>query len=402
MDKISATRKLYLRDPYTVSFEATLVSSVKMPEGRYAAVLDQTFFYPASGGQLADRGTIEDAEVVDVWEDDAGIVYHGLTADLPSGSVRCQVDWERRFDHMQQHTGQHILSRAFIETGHMETVSFHMGDEMCTIDIDGAQLDSPIVASAEALANAVLWQDREVLVSEVSASELDVVELRKKLPEGVEKVRLVEIAGFDVIGCCGTHVGRTGELGIIKILKHEKSRGAYRVTFQVGRRAFDDLGAKHELVKQLANRFTTSVDGLEEKIRKVHSQGQQYRKELQRLSRRLATYEARDLLDKARDHGGQTYVVEVVGDCSESHLRLLATELKNQNDVVSMIASDSGVVICHAPDDAHIDFSDSVVERAKSLAGSGGGKGGFATVRLPAGVAVREFIEQAFEVVVAK
>ncbi len=215
MDNVPATRKLYLEDAYTVSFQAMLLACTKLPDGRTAAVLDQTYFYPTSGGQLADRGTIENIEVTDVWEDDSGIVFHAIADELPPGAVRCHANWERRFDHMQQHTGQHVLSRAFIEVARLNTISFHMGSDACTIDIDGGELTEETLDSAEALSNKIIWEDREVTVKNVARSELKQDALRKKLPAGVEQVRLVEVTGFDVIGCCGTHVRRAGELGAI-------------------------------------------------------------------------------------------------------------------------------------------------------------------------------------------
>jgi alanyl-tRNA synthetase len=399
MDRIPATEKLYLDDSYTVSFQAKLLSCTRLDAGRVAAVLDRTYFYPESGGQLADCGTIEDAEVIGVWEDESGVVYHGLARELASGTVRCQANWDHRFDHMQQHTGQHVLSRAFIEVGDLHTISFHMGDDACTIDLEGGELSDRIVEEAEALANAVVWQDREVTIKTVAAADLKETSLRKKLPEGVEQVRLVEIEDFDVIGCCGTHVVRTGELGLIKVLKHEKAKGAHRVSFKVGRRAFRDFSDKHEIVKQLANRFTTSVDGLDEKIEKLHSEGQCYRKEFQKLSKRLATLEAEALLQTAEEHNDQRYIVKVLSGYNSSYIKALASELKSKERTISMIGSDDGTIICNASEDADIDFTQPVVEQAKSLGGSGGGKGGFATVRLPKGVAVMDFLERAADVI---
>lgn len=397
MGKISPTKKLYLEDAYTDSFQATLLFCSELPDGRFAAVLDETRFYPESGGQLADRGTIEDVEVFDVWEDGDEVIHHGLKERLSPGPVSCRADWDLRFDHMQQHTGQHILSRAFVETGNLQTISFHMGDDTCTIDIVGPELTEDVLRSGEKLANDVVWQDREVLMRTVTPSELKETSLRKKLPDGIEKVRLVEIDGFDVIGCCGTHVRRTGELGLIKVLKHEKSKGAYRVSFKVGWRAFRDFGEKHEIVKRLAKRFTTAIDGLDEKIDKLQAEGQRDRKKLQRISKRLATYEVEELLGTARTHNGRRYVVCMLADYDEGYLRMLASELKSKENTISMIGSDNGVVICNASVDIEIDFSRPVIERARSLGGSGGGKGGFATVRLPKEVPVTGFLEQAFE-----
>jgi alanyl-tRNA synthetase len=394
MSKLSATKKLYLEDSYRVSFQAGLISCSRLADGRYAAVLDQTCFYPESGGQLADRGVIEEVEVTDVWEDEGETVYHGLTEELRVGPVRCEVDWEHRLDHMQQHTGQHILSRAFIEVGALETISFHMGDESCTIDLAGGDLTPEILQRAEMLSNAIVSENRDVLVKSVAPAELEETELRKKLPEGVSEVRLVEVADFDVIGCCGTHVRTTGELGIIKVLKSEKAKGANRVSFKTGKRAFRDYRDKHEIVKLLANQFTTSTAGVVDTVNKIQADGQRYRKELQKLSKRLAAFEAQALVDSAQEHDNQKLIVRVFSDCDESYLRALASELKRKTDTVRLIGSEGGTVICNACADTKIDFSETVIERARSLGGRGGGKGAFATVQLPKEVDVADFLER--------
>lgn len=392
MGDITATKKLYLEDSYTVSFQATVLSCQTLDDGRVAAILDQTHFYPESGGQLADRGVIEDVDVVDVWEDDSEIVYHGLAAELPPGPVRCRADWDRRFDHMQQHTGQHVLSRAFIEIAGLETVSFHMGADGCTIDIVGGELTDGAMNEAEALANAVIWQDRDVVVKTVSPSELEDAALRKKLPVGVAEVRLVEIDGFDVIGCCGTHVRRTGELGAIKVLKHEKVKNAYRVSFKVGRRAFQDFCDKHDIVKTLANRFTTSAEGLDDKVAKLQAEAQRYRKDLKKLSKKLAEFEAESLLAAAEAHGDRKLIARVFKDCDDDYLRALSSELKSTKGTINIMGSAGGTVVCNASKDIPIDFSNTVVKYAESLGGSGGGKGGFATVQLPEDVSVEDFV----------
>jgi alanyl-tRNA synthetase len=395
MDKVPRTEKAYLQEPYTTSSRASLASCEMLADGRIVARLDSTIFYPESGGQLADHGAMGDAEVIDVWEE-GDVVYHTLSQEIPSGEVNCEVNWVRRFDHMQQHTGQHVLSRAFIEIAGLKTVSFHMGDESCTIDVEGGTIDEGILEKAEDLSNAIVCENREVLVRVVPLAELGDVALRKSLPDDVDDVRLVEVSGFDVIGCCGTHVRRTGELGVIKVLKYEKAKGAHRVFFKVGNRALMDYREKHEIARRLANRFTTSVDCLEEKIDKLQGEGQGYRKSLQKMSKKLAALEARELVENARIVGGRRFIVELLAGYNEEYARQLASELKLQPNTISIVATDQGTVICNASKDIAADISTPLVERAKSVGGSGGGKGGFASVRLPDSVSVATFLEDAF------
>ena len=398
MGSSTATRKLYLEDSYKVSFQATIVSCERQPDGRIAAILDETYFYPESGGQVCDRGVIGDVPITSVWEDDAEVVYHGVEADIRPGPVSCRADWATRFDHMQQHTGQHLLSRAFIEVAGLQTVSFHMGEDACTIDLEGGELTAKSMEAAESLANTVIAENRPVIVRTVSPDELEDSALRKKLPDGVTEVRLVEIEDFDVIGCCGTHVRQTGELGLIKVLKSEKAKGAERVAFKVGHRAIEDYRFKHDVIRNLANRFTTSAVDLIEKIEKVDLESQLRRKEVQKLSKMLVAHEADALLGNAEKHRLGNLVWCVVAGYSDDFLRMLATELRGRKGTISVVGSDSGTVICNAADGLAVDFAP-VVESAKAVGGSGGGKGAFATVRLPRDVSVEEFVKNTVKTV---
>jgi alanyl-tRNA synthetase len=394
MNKTTRTEKLYLNDPYTASFQASVLSCAADDQGRQVAVLDRTCFYPESGGQPSDRGTIGGVRVLDVWEDDSGGVFHQVEGPISPGPAECRVDWGRRFDHMQQHTGQHILSRAFIEVAGLETVSFHLGEETCTIDLDGGAVSDDIAARAEELANSVVWENREVRVIVRSPDDMADGELRKAVPDGVEEIRLVEVADFDTCGCCGTHVRCAGELGMIKVLKSEKAKGANRVYFVVGKRAFADFVKKHDITRRLANRFTTAVESVEDKIEKLNAEHQRLRKDSQKTAKKLAEFEAARLHAGSERVGNRAFIVEVVSDASEEYLRLLASNLKSYDETISLLGTREGLVICNASKDIDIDLAAPVVERAKALGGSGGGKGGFATARLPGGVSTEEFLKE--------
>lgn len=384
----SGTEKLYLKDPYILVFEAKLCECTRLDDGSCAAILDKTYFYPESGGQLCDRGRLAEMTVESVWEDDSGTVYHAVPEPLEPGPVRCEIDGVRRFDHMQQHTGQHVLSRAFIDVAGLHTVSFHMGEESCTIDLAGGALTAQIVDRAEALANSVIQENREVRVRTIPRKELDETLLRK-LPEGAESVRLVEVTDFDMVGCCGTHVRRTGELGLIKLLKHEKAKGTERVYFKVGSRAVDDFRLKHDITKRIASRFTMAVEDIEEKIDKIESDFRACRKEVQSLHKRLTLLEAKRLLDEAILDGERRFIVAVLEDGSDEFVKHLSAQLKRYEKTISLIGSTNGLLICNASKDINIDLAQAVVDKAKRVGGSGGGKGGFASVRLPAGASVQ-------------
>jgi len=392
---VPKTDKRYLEDPYTTSFRARVRASAPA-EGGVDLFLEASYFYPESGGQLPDGGTIAGLPVVDVQERGEDVA-HRVTlpagASAPDGEVDCAIDAARRFDHMQQHTGQHVLSRAFIETGGRETVSFHMGADACTIDLEGAPLDADAARAAEALANGVIEENRPVRVRTVPVAELAEESLRRKLPEGVSEVRLVEVADFDTCGCCGTHVRSTGELQLIKVLKWEKAKGTTRVSFKVGRRALADYSEKHELAQALANRFTTGVSEVAGKIDRLVTEGQAQRKALARMSERLAAFERDALLAAARARGNVRVVAHVLEAGDGAYARTLSGAIQSAGDAVVVLGAGDGTVVCAASKGVAIDFAD-VIAWAREAGGSGGGKGPFAQIRLASGGDVAAFVEK--------
>jgi len=391
---VPKTDKRYLHDPYTTAFRACVVASAPAEDGA-DLFLDASYFYPESGGQLSDAGTIAGLRVVDVQERGEDTVVHRVAvekgATAPAGEVDCAIDWTRRFDHMQQHTGQHVLSRAFIEKGARETVSFHMGEDACTIDLDGPALDADAARAAEALANRVIEENRAVRVRTVVVDELAEEALRRKLPEGVREVRLVEVEDFDTCGCCGTHVRATGELQLVKVLKWEKAKGTTRVTFKVGRRALADYSKKHDLAQALANRFTTVVSEVAGKVDRLVAEGQAARKALARAGERLAAFERDALLASASERGGVKVVARALEEGDGAYARALASAISAAGRAVAVLGAGDGTVVCAASKGVALDFAE-VIAWARASGGSGGGKGPFAQIRLAPGGDVAAFV----------
>jgi alanyl-tRNA synthetase len=251
------TKRLYYDDAYLTQFKARVIEQSPYKD-RFAVVLDQTAFYPTSGGQPFDQGMLDGVNVVDVLVDEnEDRVLHVLTAPVaePPAEVLGEIDWDRRFDHMQQHTGQHILSQAFIEVAQAETVSFHLGADSATIDVAGARRPSPAdMEQAELLANKIVWEDRPVTARVVSPEELADLPLRKP-PTVTEDIRVIQVADFDWSACGGTHVARTGEIGLCKIVKWENRGAETRVEFRCGLRALNDYAQKNNMVNHLAAGF---------------------------------------------------------------------------------------------------------------------------------------------------
>src|SRR5712671_2707419 len=256
------TDRLYLRDPYLTRFSARVVSLADLA-GRPAAVLDRSAFYPEGGGQPADRGTLAGTAVVDVQEKD-GAVLHVLDRPLPPGEVEGVVDWQRRFDHMQQHHGQHLLSAAFERVLEAPTTSFHLGERTCTIDLDCSisRLDEPALRSAEAAANETVWRDLPVVARDFGAEERARLPLRK---EPVKGDRVVLVEGVDASPCGGTHPARTGEVGVIAVLGAQKwGSGKARVEFACGGRVVK-LAAEEAIARRKAN------EGLEKELARLQA-----------------------------------------------------------------------------------------------------------------------------------
>jgi alanyl-tRNA synthetase len=387
------TQKLYLDHPYQAVFEAMVVASRVLPDGRSEIELNRTLFYPESGGQLADAGVLGTARVLDVREGEQDAVVHTVSGDAPpSGNVQGTIDWPRRFDHMQQHTGQHVLSRAFIAAAGLHTVSFHMGDDTCTIDLDGSGFDEDGARRAEDLANHIVEENRPIAVTEVPVAELDRLELRRKVPEGVTVARIVSVLDFDTTPCCGTHVRSTGELGLIKVLKFERVKQFHRVHFKVGLRALDDYRDKHGIVHALSNKLTTSSSDLLHKIERMTEESQAAAKRARYLVQRLAEAKKSELVAGAARVGAHRVVVH--HDADAALVRALATELQAEAGTIALVGADDGTVVCAAARDVTIDLAGPATAAAREMGGSGGGKGGFAQLKLPDGKRVDELLER--------
>jgi alanyl-tRNA synthetase len=387
------THKLYLDQPYQTVFEATVVAARALPDGRHEVELNRTLFYPESGGQLADAGVLGTARVLDVREGAQDSVLHTVTGEAPaSGEVQGTIDWPRRFDHMQQHTGQHVLSRAFIAAAGLHTVSFHMGDDTCTIDLDGSGFDEAGARRAEDLANHIVEENRPIAVSQVPVAELDRLELRRKVPEGVAVARIVSVLDFDVTPCCGTHVRSTGELGLVKLLKIERVKQLHRIHFKVGQRALDDYREKHGIVQSLSNKLTTSSSDLMHKVERMTEESQAAAKRTRYLVQRLAEAKKSELLSGAARLG--SYRVVVLRDADAALVRALASELQSEAGTIALVGADDGTVVCAAARDVTLDLAGRASVLAREMGGSGGGKGGFAQLKLPDGKQVDELLER--------
>jgi len=370
------TERLYRDDPYLLEFEARVVSR-REHEGRPAVVLDRTAFYAESGGQPWDTGTIEDVPVVAVLESGEDVL-HVLAAPFAADRVRGRVDGERRRDHREQHHGQHLLSRAFVEVARARTVSFHLGAEHATIDLD-REVTEEQAGTAEILANEVIWDARPVAVRTVSRAEAVALGVTPPAEAG-DAVRLVEVAGFDRQPCGGTHPRSTAEVGVVIVLGRERYKGGSRVRFVCGHRALGTLRARNVVLDRLATLLSAPPEGLPEAAtRALESLAQANRRGAELLERALEG-EAHRLLREPRCESGPALVTIIYDGWPAADLRSLAQRLVTLAPCVALLGSRS--------DKAHLVFAQSeglghdipalLGAAALAVGGRGGGKGNLA------------------------
>lgn len=316
------TERLYYTDQTLASFDAVVTSC--RPDGdRFVVTLDRTAFYPTSGGQPFDTGTLGGIAVFETIDTDEGEVAHVVGAPLaPGARVSGAIDWPRRFDHMQQHTGQHVLSAAFDRLFQVRTESFHLGTAASTIDL-GAEVAPGRIAEAEAEANRVVWDDRLVRVRFASAGEAASLPLRKEPARG-GLLRLVDVEGFDLSACGGTHVARTGAIGIIAVTGWEKFRSGTRVEFLCGLRALTRLRQWRDALAALQRHLSVAPAEMADAAARLQDEAKAQQRSVRRLQDELAVHEARALLARGRLAGDRVVVAEVVDGWDAQGLKALA------------------------------------------------------------------------------
>jgi len=369
---VTATQRLYRQDPYRTEFEAMVIEQFER-EGRPAAVLDATCFYPTSGGQPNDLGTLGGVEVMDVIEDGERIV-HVLAAPLSQSLVHGQIAWPRRFDHMQQHTGQHILSRAFERECEAHTVSFHLGREISTIDVTLPSLDWAMAAQIEEIANQIVMENRPITTREYDEGQADTPLLRK-IPEVHGRLRVVEVADFDWCACGGTHVRATGEIGTIHISGWEKRRGEIRGAFLCGWRAVCDHRAHSIIAQKLTGTLTIAFDETPDAIGRLLDAQKATQRQVDELRKRLIACELPQLASQAEVSGDVRVLCCVLDGYDASNMRFVAQSLAQEPAMVVLLAvADPSPQLCFArAEGVEADMSQLLRSVLNPLGGKGGG-----------------------------
>ncbi len=341
------SERRYYWDAYQTQFTAQVVERVQA-NGRSALILDQTYFYPTSGGQPHDTGTLANAAstqataVIDVTvREDDGAILHWLASPISPEirHVNGRIDWPRRFDHMQQHSGQHILSQALLRTANAATISFHLSADSVTIDLDLPQLSPQQLIAAETLANEIVWENRPITARQVTLAEAARLNLRK-IPEAApgDALRLVEIAGFDLTACGGTHVAHTGAVGLIKIVKLERMRGQARVVFCCGSRALADYRQKQETLQEMGALLTTHFAEFPNGVRGLQAELQAANRLVKQQMEQLLALEAEQLWAQGEVYGRYTLVTHTFTGKEAAQLRQLANHLTRHSGAIALLA----------------------------------------------------------------
>src|SRR5258707_1604802 len=297
---MSATERLYYDDPRLLEFDAVVISVNERDDGQIAVILDRTAFYPTGGGQPTDTGTLGDARVVDCIDAESDGVLHLIAGSVPEigDRVHGKVDWLRRLDHLQQHTGQHILSAAFVRLFDAATHSFRVLEHECEIDV---ALDDPTderIEQAVDLANQIIWENRPMTIRQVTPEEAATLPLRKE-PSREGELRVIEIADFDLTPCGGTHANSTGEGGVIAVRSWERAKGLTRIQFMAGVRVLADYHKANRTAREVAALFSAGREDSPALVARLVEENKKLRHRASKLEEVACRVEAEELLKQA-------------------------------------------------------------------------------------------------------
>ena len=366
------TERLYDDDPYLTEFRAEVIEI--LPYGdKYGIVLDRTAFYPAGGGQPWDTGYLNDEKVTEVIEKD-GKLLHIVDNKLLSTEVKGSVDWARRFDFMQQHTGQHILSACFEKLLNGSTDSFHMGKDIVSIEINIDNFSIDDAERIENMANDIIYSNLPVITRIVNGEEINSLPLRK-MPKVTENIRIVEVKEIDYSPCGGTHVRATGEVGMIKIKSWEKCKGGIRFTFVCGSRALKDYGMYNSIIRALCEKLSARDSEIVEAVDKLLFDLRNTEKQLSASTQELMRIEADNIIKEYPVVSGIRLISRVFDNRSINDVKLLAQYLTKVPGTVALLAckNENAQAIFSRSEDVNMDMNTLFKAVLPLIDGKGGG-----------------------------
>jgi len=398
------TTRLYYHDSFLYDFEAEVHEVQETPKP--ALILDRTAFYPTSGGQVFDTGVIstehEKLKVNEVADTEDGRVVHYLEAPpkslQPGSKIRGQIDATRRRDHMQQHTGQHVLSAAFVRLFNMPTVSFHMADDYCSIDLDTPTLSKDQIEAAERLANEIILENRTVDIRFVTREEAGKLGLRKLPPAERDELRLIDIHDFDLSACGGTHVNQTGQIGCVLLRKIEKVRQGWRVEFVAGQRAVATARRDFTTLTEAGALFSAHIYDVPQQARKSLEEIRNLRKQREQAEEELAEAQADTFLAETPESSDGKLVIRTFADRDMNSLKVLAQKLtRRAPSVIALLATTSprpSLVFAQSAGQPY-DMGSLMKQTLTKLGGRGGGSKDMAQGGVPNATGIEAALKDA-------
>jgi len=374
-----ATERLYYSDSHLIEFEARVTDKTERVSGWTAVTLDRTAFYPTGGGQPSDTGTLDGNRVLECIDTEENGVLHVIQGRAPDvgATVKGRVDWPRRLDHMQQHTGQHILSQAFVTLFNAPTRAFRVLDGSCEIDVELNNPTNEVVERAVELANNVVWEDRQIKIKSATPEEAARLPLRKE-PSRDGELRLIEIEGFDLTPCGGTHAYRTGEVGMIAVRTWERAKGLTRIEFVAGTRALADYRRANKSARAVAALFSAGRDDAAKLAVRMVEENKELHRRVRALEEIVARVEAQELLAAvAPNAAGVRVVTEILENRDGESLKHLAQALIAHPKTIALLGSrdkDAARLVFSRSADALGDMNALMREACALLDGRGGGK----------------------------
>ncbi len=370
------TERIYYDDSFLREFDAHVLRCDVAGE-QFHVILDRTAFYPASGGQPFDTGKLNEAQVLEVVDREDGDIVHVTDREVAVGPVQGVIDWARRFDHMQQHTGQHLLSAAFIELFKFQTVSFHLGRDIATIDLAAPSMVPRYLQEAEWRVNEIIFEDRAIAVSYATAAQLAESGVRKEVKrEGA--LRVIAVEGFDRQPCGGTHLARTGQAGMLLIRKFERQKQNWRVEFVCGGRALAAARGDFATLSAAAAEFGCGAAEVPAMVRKFGEERKSSQRAAKKMQERLVELEARELLAAVEPSSSgdvKRVVRRVFKDVDGGYLSLLANRLAAEPGVRAFLATELGGAIVFAQSQGMDGDMGALLRETVSVAGGKGGGG---------------------------
>lgn len=328
-------QKLYYENQYEKDFTAEIIK-ISEKNNEFHIELDKTCFYPESGGQPCDSGYIESLQVLRVYEEN-GVIYH-VTAKKPIKihRVKCSIDWEKRFDNMQQHLGQHILSAAFSKCHNAHTIGFHLGENHCTIDINKFLCENDIQC-AEDMANDIICNNIKLNFFYPTKSELKKLNLKKIPQKTQEQIRIVEIKDIDVNPCCGVHPSSTIEVQLIKIIKFEKYKGSTRIEFLCGKRAISNAITTNNFASKICKFLNSNKEEALVNIDKMKADLIKTINENKVLKSTIADYEIKDMLNSCDEFNDVKVIKLIYNNVDIKYLNLISSKLTSHPNVIALL-----------------------------------------------------------------